>query len=60
MFEVDTGDVKNAHKALDCYVTFQETIESTRIKDFVHPQVMFEIYRESHDPPLDDLITGLA
>ncbi|MBN1580323.1 MAG: PIG-L family deacetylase [Anaerolineae bacterium] len=60
VFEVEPVDVEKAHQALDCYVTFQETIENTKIKEFVHPQVMFEIYRESHDPPLDDLFAGLA
>jgi hypothetical protein len=59
-FEVDAIDVENARRALDCYETFQETIENTRIKEFIHPQVMFEVYRESHDPPLDDLFTGIA
>jgi LmbE family N-acetylglucosaminyl deacetylase len=58
-FEVDAIDIENAHRALDCYKTFQETIENTKIKEFIHPRVVFEIYRESYDPPLHDLFAGL-
>ena len=60
VFEVDAVDIENAYKALDGYVTFQETIENTRIKEFIHPRVAFEIYGASHQPPLDDLFAGIA
>ena len=30
-----------------------------RIKEFLTPQAVFEIYQEAHDPPLDDLLDGL-
>jgi LmbE family N-acetylglucosaminyl deacetylase len=59
-FAVDAVDIETARRALDCYVTFRETIVNTRIKEFIHPQVMFEIYGEAYDPPLDDLFAGLA
>jgi len=59
VFEVDDADIKNAHRALDCYVTFQETIEKTGIKDRIGRSAAFEIFREDHTPPLVDLFEGL-
>ncbi len=52
---VDDVDIEKSHRALDCYVTFKETIEKSRIKDFIGHEAMFEIFGESHDPPLRDL-----
>jgi LmbE family N-acetylglucosaminyl deacetylase len=59
VFEVDEVDRDNTHKALDCYATFQETIEKTGIKKHIGNSVVFEIFREEHDPPLSDLFDGL-
>ena len=59
IFEVNEIDIKNSHKALDCYVTFKETIEKTGIKEFIHNQVVFEIFQENFDPPFDDLFDEL-
>jgi LmbE family N-acetylglucosaminyl deacetylase len=57
---VDPVDIKKNLEALDCYVTFQETIEKSGIKEFVQTkEVVFEIYRENHTPPLTDLFEGL-
>ncbi|UCH94104.1 MAG: PIG-L family deacetylase [Candidatus Aminicenantes bacterium] len=61
VFRVDTIDIKKNLKALDCYVTFQETIEKTGIKEFVREKaVAFEIFQESYDPPLKDLFEGIS
>lgn len=46
--------------ALDCYTTFQETIEKSGVKNFVSDRSSFELFMESHDPPLADLFEGLA
>ncbi|UCG51532.1 MAG: PIG-L family deacetylase [Candidatus Latescibacterota bacterium] len=59
VFRVDDVDIKNAHKALDCYVTFQETIEKTGIKRFLTNEVYYEIFQEHHDPPLTDIFCGI-
>ena len=59
IFEVDEIDIQNKHRALDCYVTYQDTIEQSGIKHHVSRQIPFEIYREEHDPPLGDLVEGL-
>jgi len=53
--EVDEEDIKKSHLALDCYVTFQETIEKSGIKGFIGSKAHFELYQESFDPPLRDL-----
>ena len=57
MYEVDELDMVNCRKALDCYVTFKETIDNSRIKDFINSHTFFEIYQEEHSPPLKDLFT---
>jgi LmbE family N-acetylglucosaminyl deacetylase len=57
--EVDPVDIERCHKALDCYVTFQETIEKTGIKDKIGLQSVFEIYQENFDPPISDLFEGI-
>jgi len=53
--EVDEEDIKKSHLALDCYVTFQETIEKSGIKGFIGREASFELYQEHFDPPLRDL-----
>ena len=57
--EVDPVDIEKCHQALDCYETFKETIEKTKIKDFITHQAVFEIFQEDFDPPLGDLFEGL-
>ncbi len=53
--EVDERDIERCHKALDCYVTFQETIELSGVKNHIHKQAVFEIFQKNYDPPLTDL-----
>jgi LmbE family N-acetylglucosaminyl deacetylase len=55
VFKVDPIDIDTNQKALDCYVTFQETIEKTGIRNFLLEDVSFEIFQENYDPPLTDL-----
>ncbi len=57
--EVDEEDIKKSHLALDCYVTFQETIEKSGIKGFIGREASFELYQENFDPPLRDLFERL-
>ncbi len=56
---VEKCDVANNLKALDCYATFQETIEKSGIRNMVGFQAVFEIFQENHTPPLTDLFEGL-
>jgi hypothetical protein len=58
-FPVEPADIANACRALDCYVTFQATIEKTGIKEHLKDEVVFELFQERHDPPLADLFDGL-
>ena len=60
VFAVDEVDIENARRALDCYVTYQETIEKSGVRRNIPRQAMYEIYQEHHDPPLDDLFGGLT
>ena len=56
---VAARDLETCRRALDCYATFQETIERSGIKRLLPDRVPFELYGESFDPPLDDLFSGL-
>ena len=60
VFIVDPVDIENDLRALDCYVTFAETIEASGVRRAILPEVSFEIFGEQHDPPLTDLFAGLA
>jgi N-acetylglucosamine malate deacetylase 2 len=55
IFKVDEVDIENCIKALDCYVTFQETIKATNVQQHITNEVMFEIYAEKHEPKLKSL-----
>ena len=57
--EVDDHDIERCQQALDCYVTFQETIEKTGIKNYIYKHAVFEVFQENFDPPLDDLFAAL-
>ncbi len=57
--EVTDQDIQKARQALDCYVTFQETIEKSGIKDFLSHRVPFEIFQENFTPPIKDLFENL-
>jgi N-acetylglucosamine malate deacetylase 2 len=46
-------------RALDCYTTYRETIAESGVLEIAGETVPFEIFAESHDPPLDDLFDGL-
>lgn len=59
IFDVDDVDIAAAHKALDCYVTFKETIDKSGIRDFIGKRVVFEFYREKFDPPVQSLFDRL-
>jgi len=47
------------HKALDCYVTYTEVIEGTKIKEMLLDNSPHEFFMESFDPPVQDLLEGL-
>ena len=56
---VDKEDIEAAHRALDCYVTFQETIEKTGIKSYFNREARFQLFLESFHPPLQSLFHQL-
>ena len=60
LLTVSEEDLDAGRRALDCYVTFQETIEKTGIKNMLSLEAPFEIYQEEHTPPLTDLFAGLS
>jgi len=58
-FYVDDIDINNSYKALECYVTFQETIKASNIAQHITHEVVFEIFGEKHDPKINDLFEKL-
>lgn len=59
ILEVEQQDIEAAWKALDCYVTFQDTIKATNIHQHIQKEVVFEIYQEKHEPKLKDIFEKL-
>jgi hypothetical protein len=55
---VDEVDVEKQQQALDCYVTYRETIEAAGARRNMPREAVFEIYQEAHDPPLESLLDG--
>jgi hypothetical protein len=56
---VDEVEVEKQRQALDCYVTYRETIERAGARRNIPRQAVFELYHEAHDPPLAGLLDGL-
>mgnify|MGYP002750263177 CR=1 FL=1 len=56
--EVEDQDIERNHKALDCYITFQETIERSSVKNHIEHQAVFEFFQENYNPPVVDLFEG--
>jgi hypothetical protein len=57
---VDEVDVEKQRQALDCYVTYREAIEKAGARRNIPREAVFEIYQETHDPPLASLFDGLT
>jgi hypothetical protein len=57
---VDEVDVEKQRRALDCYVTYQATIEQAGARRNIPHEAVFEIYQEAQDPPLGSLVQGLT
>ena len=53
---VDEVDVEKQRQALDCYVTYRETIERAGARHNIPREAVFELYQEVHDPPLNELL----
>jgi hypothetical protein len=56
---VDEVDVEKQRRALDCYVTYQETIEAAGARRNIPREAVFELYQKAHEPPLESLFDGL-
>ncbi|MGF1671113.1 MAG: PIG-L deacetylase family protein [Balneolaceae bacterium] len=52
-------DMSKFKRALDCYETYQQTIEESKVKESVGNEVPFEIFDEDHKPHLQYLTDKL-
>jgi len=59
IIEVTEEDIEKNIKALDCYVTYQDTIKSVNLREHLVKEVVFEIYGEKHEPKLKDIFEKL-
>ncbi|MEM7264011.1 MAG: PIG-L family deacetylase [Planctomycetota bacterium] len=57
--EVSDDDVDRGQKALDCYETFQVTIEASGVRDHITGPTVFEFFQEEFDPPVGDVFEEL-
>ena len=57
---VDEVDVEKQRQALDCYVTYRETIEQAGARRNIPREAVFELYQETCDPPIDTLFDQLT
>jgi hypothetical protein len=57
---VDEVDVEKQRQALDCYVTYQQTIEEAGARRNIPCEAVFEIYQEAYEPLLCDLFDRLT
>jgi len=52
-------NIQTGHQALDCYTTYTEVIEGTKIKEMLLEEAPHEFFMESFNPPVQDLLEGL-
>jgi LmbE family N-acetylglucosaminyl deacetylase len=57
---VEEADAETAREALYCYETYRPVIEEHQPLQSVADGVRFELFGESHDPPLTSLLDALA
>ncbi len=53
--QLSPSDIAACNRALDCYESYQETIEQSGVRNLLHHDALFEIHGEHHAPPLANL-----
>lgn len=59
IIQLTPENISVAHAALDCYVSYKEVIEGSRIKEIITEEAPFEFFGESFSPALSDLFDKL-
>ena len=59
MVPLSNENILKGHKALDCYVTYTEVIEGTKVKEMLLENSPHEFFMESFNPPVQNLLEGL-
>ena len=57
---VSAADLEAGREALDCYVTYRPVVEAHQPLRSVKDGVSFELFGETHDPMLSDLLAELS
>jgi len=58
--ECNDDDMEKFRSALDCYETYQEVVEGSRVKEVTTKQVPFEIFGEKFEGRLSSIDEGLG
>jgi N-acetylglucosamine malate deacetylase 2 len=53
-------DMQKFHAALDCYETYQEIIEASKVREVTTPEVPFEIFGEEIEGRLTSIVDGMG
>lgn len=56
---VQDEDLETGREALHCYETYRPVIEAHRPLDSIGDHISFELFAETHDPPLSSLLDHL-
>lgn len=59
VIEASDEDMKKFNQALDCYETYQQVIEESKVREDVTNRICFELFQEQFQPPLEDLTEEL-
>lgn len=57
--QTDQEDMDAFNKALDCYESYKEVIDKSRVREQISGNVAFELFQEDFNPPLEDLFDEL-
>jgi N-acetylglucosamine malate deacetylase 2 len=57
---LSTDNVAAFHRALDCYVSYQDVINASKVRETIGNEVCFEFFQEDCTPPVQSLADGLA
>ena len=52
-------DIEKAMEALDCYISYEKTINESGIRNILHKDVCFELFQENHGEVLTDIFENL-
>lgn len=59
VIRTEQEDIDAFNKALDCYETYKDVIDQSKVREQVSSEISFELFQEDFNPPLEDLFQDL-